>query len=84
METFTTNSYVVNITPSGKTFPVVQIVKRKQTRERGKVSREKELRPLWGDKDAYDEGNIDETARLIGMAILDDSQIIQNWIANRP
>ena len=73
------NSYVVNITRPGKTFPSIRIVRRKQTREHSKINGEEELRPVLGDTDAYNEVNIDETARLIGRVILDDSEIIRRW-----
>ncbi len=80
---FKGNSYVVNITPPGKTFPSIRIIRRKQRREHSKVSGEEELRPVLGDTDAYDEVNINETARLIGRVILDDSEILRLWKANR-
>ena len=74
------DSYIVDITPPGTTFPWVKVVRRSRTRRRGRVAGEAEIRsPGFGDTDAFDERNIDETARQIGRAILDDSDIIREW-----
>jgi hypothetical protein len=74
------DSYVVNVTPPGTTFPWVKVVRRKKRRLRGRIAEEVEIRaPGFGDMDAFDEANIDETARQIGRAILDDSEIIREW-----
>jgi len=78
------NSYIVDITPPGTTFPWVKVVRRRRIRVRGRIAEEAEIRaPGFGNMDAFDEPNIDETARQIGRAILDDSGIIREWRARR-
>jgi len=79
----TGDSYIIDIAPPSTTFPFIWIARRRQSRQRGKVSSEALVLRI-GSTDAFDTANIDETARQIGRAILDDSQIIQSWQANRP
>ncbi|MBA7469445.1 hypothetical protein ES707_04714 [subsurface metagenome] len=76
------DSYVVDITPPGSTFPFILIARRSRARVRGKVSSEV-LAGRLGSQNAYDDEHIEETALRIGMAILEDSQIIQEWRASR-
>ena len=76
---YTSDSYIVNITPKGPTFPAVRIVKRKKVRKPSSISEDYNIGPPLGDKYAYDDDKINETARQIGRAILDDSEIIQLW-----
>ena len=84
---FKGDSFVVDIIPPAKTapYPMIYVCPRKKSREKGKLAldsaREKFLKVSPG---SFDTLNIDETARQIGKAILDDSEIIRNWRASRP
>ena len=84
---FKGDSFVVDIIPPAKTapYPMIYVCPRKKSREKGKLAldsaREKFLKVSPGSFDTF---NIDETARQIGKAILDDSGIIRNWRASRP
>ena len=81
---FRGDSYIVDITPPGTSFPWVKVIRRRRTRLWGRIAGDQEIRtPGFGNMDSFDEPTIDETARQIGRAILDDSQIIQTWRANR-
>lgn len=77
------DSYVVYITPPSDTFPLISVVRRKRNRARGKIEAQVEILHT-GSKDAFDSKNIDQTAKIIGEAILKDSQIIQQWKTGRP
>jgi len=69
-----------NYTPSGKTFPWIRIIKRKKKRIPAEIAEDYQIGTLMGDGDAYDNENfINETAKLIGGAILDDGEIIRLW-----
>lgn len=81
---FRGDSYIVDITPPGTTFPWVKVVRRRRVRPRGRIAEEAEIQaPGFGNMDAFDESNIDETARQIGRAVLEDSRIIREWRARR-
>ena len=85
---FKNDSYVIDVLPPGKTtlYPTIEICRRKKKRQRGKLALDKatEQFPKISSGHDFDPPNIDETARRIGRAILDDSPIIRDWRANRP
>ena len=58
------DSYVVDITPPGSTFPYILITRRSRTRVRGKITSEEPVESL-GSQNAYDEEHIEETALRI-------------------
>jgi len=83
---FKGDSFIVNITPPSTTFPWVTIYKRRKRRRLGEIAEEKmgeASKQGFGSKHAFDTSNIDDTARKIGRAILDHSDIIHQWITSR-
>ncbi len=81
------DSYVVDVIHPAKTapYPVIYVCPRKKNRPWGKVEQDSDkgkFLPI--SSGSFDTPNIEETARLIGRAILDDSQIIRDWRDNRP
>ena len=87
VQAFRGDSYVVDIIPLAKTapYPMVYICPRKKTRPKGQLALDSvRERFLKVSASSFDTTNIDDTARQIGIAILDDSQIIRNWRASRP
>ena len=81
---FSGDSYIVDITPPGTSFPWVKVVRRKKIRLWGRIAGDEEIRaPGFGNMDVFDEPTIDDTARQIGRAILDDSEIIRDYRARR-
>lgn len=79
---FKGDSYIVDIVPPAKSlpYPAIYVAKRKKVRERGKVAEEQGTGGfLKIDANAFDDIKLDETARKIGRAILDDSEIVRNF-----
>ena len=87
VQQFKGDSLVVDIIPPAKTspYPMVYVCPRKKSREKGKLAldstKEKFLKV---SSSSFDTPNIDNTARQIGRAILDNSEIIRDWRASRP
>jgi len=81
---FKGDSYVVDVISPGTTFPIIRVIKRKKKREPNTIAEDYQIGPPLGNVNTYNDINIDETARQIGRAILDDSLIIQNWRASHP
>lgn len=77
------DSYVVNITPAGTTFPAVQVIRRKRKRQPGRVAQEADLGVLGRAADFEGEQGIDELARQIGRLILDNSPIVRSFRTTR-
>ena len=72
------DSYVVNITPASSTFPAVQVIRRKHLREPGKVAQDgPDLCVLGRASDYHSDAALAELAKQIGLAILEDSPIVQ-------
>ena len=85
IEHFKSDSYVVDIIPyAGEAdFPAIYVARRKKLRERGKLAEEQGTgRFLKIDSVAFNDINLDETACKIGRAILDDSEIVQDFKLN--
>jgi hypothetical protein len=86
VQVFKGDSYVVDIISPAKTapYPMVYICPRKKVRQKGQIAldptKEKFL-PV--STSSFDNINIDDTARQIGRAILDNSDIIQDFITRR-
>lgn len=81
------DSYVVDVIHPAKTapYPMICVCPRKKNRPWGKVGRDSDKEKFLPiSSSSFDTPNIEETARLIGRAILDDSQIIRDWRGNRP
>ena len=82
--TYLSDSYVVDVIRPGSTFPIIRVITRKKTRRPSKIGEDYQIGNPLGNVDTYNDRNIDELARQIGRAILDDSQIIQSWRASHP
>ncbi|MBA7693067.1 hypothetical protein ES703_101642 [subsurface metagenome] len=81
---FKCDSYVVDVIRPAKTvpFPAIFISRRKKKRRTGELA----LEPgefLKVSSHDFDPPNIDETARQIGRAILDDSDIVRDFTRRR-
>ncbi len=83
-KTYKGDSYIINIIPPSTTFPIIQMIRRKKKREPNTIAEDIQIGHPLGNVHEYDDENIDETARQIGRALLDDSLIIQNWKASHP
>ena len=83
-KTYKSDSYKVDIIRPSTTFPIIRIIKRKKKREPNAIAEDYQIGPPLGNVNTYNDNNIDEIARQIGRAILDDSQIIFNWKASHP
>ncbi len=75
------DSYVVNITPASSTFPAVQVLRRKRRREPGKVAQEADLGVFGRASDYQGPTALEELAKAIGLAILNDSPIVAEYRA---
>ena len=83
---FKSDSYVIDVLPLGKTdtYPMIVIYKRKKMRPTGAVALDKPTEKfLKVSSRDFDPPNIDETARQIGRAILDDSEIVRDYRGRR-
>ena len=81
------DSYVVDVIPLAKTapYPMICVCPIKKNRPWGKLAQDYDkAKFLPISSSSFDTPNIEETARLIGRAIFDDSQIIRDWRGNRP
>jgi hypothetical protein len=76
---FKGDSYVVNVTPTGSTFPAVQIIRRKKVRQRGQVAQDVDLGMIGRASDYTSDEGLDALARQIGRIILDDSELVQQF-----
>lgn len=81
---FLGDSYVVDIIRPARTvpFPGIYVSRRRKERRRGELALENGKFLKVSSQD-FDPPHIDETARRIGKFILDDSQIIREWLAGR-
>ncbi len=80
------DSYVVNITPASNTFPAIQIIRRRKSRQRGRVAQEADLAMLGRVGDFDDREELTRLATQIGMQILCDSGIVRGfcpWMAEQ-
>lgn len=87
LEEFKGDSYVVDVLPLGKTdtYPMIVIYKRKKMRPTGAVAIDKPTETfLKVSPRDFQPPNIDETARQIGRLILDDSEIVREYLGRRP
>jgi len=84
VQEFKGDSYVVDVIPPAESapYPMIYVCPRKKIRERGKLALDSgKEKFLSVSASSFDPTNMDETARKIGRAILDDSQIIRNFVA---
>ncbi|GEM_PF-4796824 len=72
------DSFVVHVTRPASASPVVRIIRRTRKRQPGQVSEERTI-GVYGGKDEFVQGRIDELAKEIGLAILGGSPIIRAW-----
>jgi len=81
---FKGDSYVIDVIRPAKTvpFPAIFISRRKKKRRRGELALEPGKFLKVSSRD-FDPPNIDETARQIGRAILDDSEIVRDYRGRR-
>lgn len=76
------DSYVVDVIPPAKTapYPMIYVCPRKRNRPKGKLALDSDKEKfLPVSSSSFDTPNIEETARLIGKAILDDSGLIKEY-----
>jgi len=74
------DSFVVYIQNPVDTFPLIRVSKRRRARRRGRVEVESQI-GLIGNQNSFVGANYEETARQIGMLILNNSDIIRNFRA---
>jgi len=87
LEEFKGDSYVVDVLPLAKTapYPMIVIYKRKKRRQRGELALDNDTETfLKVSPRDFQPPNIDETAHRIGRLILDDSEIIRDYLGRRP
>lgn len=72
------DSFVVQVTRPASAYPMVRIVRRSRKRRPGKVSEERTI-GVYGGKEEFEQGRIEELAKEIGLAILGGSPIIRAW-----
>ena len=72
------DSFVVHVTRPASAFPMVRIIKRSRRRRPGRVSEERTI-GVYGGKEEFEPGRIEELAKEIGLAILGGSPIIRAW-----
>ena len=81
------NSFLVDIIPPAKTapYPVIYICPRKKVIPKGvKIGLDTaHERFLKVNANSYNDANIENTAKLIGRTILDESEIIQEFRKGR-
>ncbi len=75
------DSNVVNITPATSTFPAVPVLRRKHRREPGKVAQEADLGVFGRLADYQGPAALEELAKSIGLAILNDSPVVAEYRA---
>ncbi len=72
------DSFVVHVTRPASAYPMVRIIRRSRRRQPGRVSEERTI-GVFGGKEEFEQGRIEELAKEIGLAILGGSPIIRAW-----
>jgi hypothetical protein len=86
VQEFKGDSYIVDIIPLAKTapYPMIYICPRKKFRQKGQVALDStKERFLPVSATSFNFNNLDNIAREIGRAILNDSKIVQDFLFNR-